>query len=91
MNSFEYASPGTVETAIRLLGPEAAVLAGGTDLLSLIKDGAVKPVCAGGRDDLAVISRGDKFDPAIAVEIIGHEPLAAEGGIHLDHAPGTDP
>lgn len=43
MNRFEYASPETVESAVRLLGPQAAVLAGGTDLISLIKDGVVAP------------------------------------------------
>ena len=41
MQAFEYASPATLKEAIALLGPkwgEAAVLAGGTDLLSLMKD-----------------------------------------------------
>ena len=41
MQAFEYASPATLQEAIALLGPkwgEAAVLAGGTDLLSLMKD-----------------------------------------------------
>jgi len=41
MQAFEYASPVTLQEAIALLGPkwgEAAVLAGGTDLLSLMKD-----------------------------------------------------
>ena len=43
MNRFEYASPSTVESAVQLLSGGAAVLAGGTDLLSLMKDGAAKP------------------------------------------------
>jgi len=43
MNKFEYASPNTVESAIQLLGPDAAVLAGGSDLLSLMKDGGAAP------------------------------------------------
>jgi len=41
MQAFEYASPATLQEAIALLGPkwgDAAVLAGGTDLLSLMKD-----------------------------------------------------
>jgi len=41
MQAFEYASPATVKEAIALLGPkwgEADVLAGGTDLVSLMKD-----------------------------------------------------
>ena len=46
MQPFEYASPTTVQAAVRLLADargEAAVLAGGTDLLSLMKDGVAKP------------------------------------------------
>ncbi len=41
MNNFEYASPATIQEATALLGAnwgEADVLAGGTDLLSLMKD-----------------------------------------------------
>lgn len=46
MNAFEYASPTTKEQAAKLLGNawgEAEVLAGGTDLLSLMKDHVVEP------------------------------------------------
>jgi len=46
MQSFEYASPLTKQDAVKLLaekGAEAAVLAGGTDLLSLMKDSVVAP------------------------------------------------
>ena len=44
MRAFEYASPRTAEDAVRMLAGEGAVaLAGGTDLLSLIKDGAAAP------------------------------------------------
>jgi xanthine dehydrogenase YagS FAD-binding subunit len=41
MKAFEYAAPGTKEQAVSLLGNqwgEAEILAGGTDLLSLMKD-----------------------------------------------------
>jgi xanthine dehydrogenase YagS FAD-binding subunit len=47
MQYFEYASPTTLQAAIHLLSEakgEAAVLAGGTDLLSLMKDGIAGPV-----------------------------------------------
>jgi xanthine dehydrogenase YagS FAD-binding subunit len=47
MQDFEYASPTTLQAAIHLLAEakgEAAVLAGGTDLLSLMKDGIASPV-----------------------------------------------
>ena len=44
MRAFEYTSPRTAEDAIRMLSAEGAVaLAGGTDLLSLMKDGAAAP------------------------------------------------
>lgn len=46
MNVFEYASPATKEQAVKLLGnswQDAEVLAGGTDLLSLMKDHIVEP------------------------------------------------
>lgn len=46
MQKFEYASPTTKEQAVALLGKswgEAEVLAGGTDLISLMKDFVVTP------------------------------------------------
>jgi xanthine dehydrogenase YagS FAD-binding subunit len=46
MRPFEYASPATTEQAVGLLGTswgQAEVLAGGTDLLSLMKDDVVHP------------------------------------------------
>jgi xanthine dehydrogenase YagS FAD-binding subunit len=46
MRAFEYASPATTEQAVALLGAtwgQAEVLAGGTDLLSLMKDDVVHP------------------------------------------------
>jgi len=44
MQPFEYASPRTREQAVRLLAaPGAAVLAGGSDLLALMKDGVEAP------------------------------------------------
>ena len=46
MNNFEYANPGTLQEALALLGTkwgQADVLAGGTDLLSLMKDHLHEP------------------------------------------------
>jgi len=46
MRPFEYASPTTKEQAVGLLAPtwgQAEILAGGTDLLSLMKDDVVHP------------------------------------------------
>src|SRR5512132_390227 len=46
MNAFEYAAPTTKEQAVSLLGSqwgETEILAGGTDLLSLMKDDLSTP------------------------------------------------
>ena len=46
MRAFEYASPATKEQAVSLLGnnwADADILAGGTDLLALMKDDVVTP------------------------------------------------
>jgi xanthine dehydrogenase YagS FAD-binding subunit len=43
MRPFEYASPRTKEQAVALLSANSAVLAGGTDLLALMKDEIVTP------------------------------------------------
>src|SRR5882672_10308952 len=46
MRAFEYASPASLDQAIRLLGnswDDAAPLAGGTDLICLLKDDIVAP------------------------------------------------
>ena len=43
MKAFKYANQATKEEAVKLLSAEAAVLAGGTDLLSLMKDYVVTP------------------------------------------------
>ena len=43
MRPFEYASPRTKEQAVALLSANAAVLAGGTDILALMKDDIVTP------------------------------------------------
>ncbi len=44
MRAFEYTSPKTVADAVAMLADDGAVaLAGGTDLLSLMKDGAASP------------------------------------------------
>jgi xanthine dehydrogenase YagS FAD-binding subunit len=46
MDAFEYARPKSTDEAIKLLagtGSQAQVLAGGTDLISLMKDGVAQP------------------------------------------------
>lgn len=43
MQAFEYASPKTTAEAIKLLGSDSEILAGGTDLVSLMKDYVAMP------------------------------------------------
>ena len=43
MRQFEYASPKSTQQAVGLLSSNAAILAGGTDLLALMKDDIVTP------------------------------------------------
>ncbi|MGA2904916.1 MAG: FAD binding domain-containing protein, partial [Candidatus Korobacteraceae bacterium] len=43
MRAFEYVSPASKEQVASLLGKNAAILAGGTDLLALMKDDVVAP------------------------------------------------
>lgn len=45
MQAFEYARPKSIQEAVKLLGTDgqASALAGGTDLLALIKDGVAAP------------------------------------------------
>ncbi|HUG55550.1 MAG TPA: FAD binding domain-containing protein, partial [Candidatus Limnocylindrales bacterium] len=43
MKPFAYARPGTLADALRLLRGGASAIAGGTDLLGLMKDGVAAP------------------------------------------------
>ena len=67
MRAFEYTSPRTADDAVRMLSAEGAVaLAGGTDLLSLMKDGAAAPsrlVNLKAIQDLTGRSRGRRRAP----------------------------
>jgi xanthine dehydrogenase YagS FAD-binding subunit len=89
MRAFEYASPLTKEDAVRLLGEksgEAAVLAGGTDLLSLMKDDVVAParvVNIKALEELKGIGPADGAGLRIGAlatldELLAHEGLASE-------------
>jgi xanthine dehydrogenase YagS FAD-binding subunit len=64
MQAFEYARPGTKEEAVRLLaeaGAEARVLAGGTDLLALMKERIATPRLLVSLRDVAEL-RGVGYD-----------------------------
>ncbi len=43
MNPFDFSSPATLSEALALLAPEARPIAGGTDLLGLMKNGVLEP------------------------------------------------
>ncbi|MFB3923381.1 MAG: xanthine dehydrogenase family protein subunit M [Terriglobia bacterium] len=84
MEAFEYASPTTKEGAVKLLGAkwgETEVLAGGTDLLSLMKDYVTSPkrlVSLQGVKEL----KGIEYKPATGLRIGSMATL----GELLDHA-----
>jgi len=90
---FEYAAPKTLEEALQLLaefGPETRVLAGGTDLLVRMKQGALKP--------RAVISLADiealkpvRFETGVGLTIGAMAPLAEVAGHSgiRDHYPAV--
>lgn len=85
MNRFEFASPSSVESAVQLLGSGAVPLAGGTDLLNLMKDGVVKPervVSLKGIPDLRGIEdRGDqglRIGALVTVDELMEHPLVRE-------------
>ena len=61
MRAFEHTSPSTKEDAVALLNGESAVLAGGTDLLSLMKDDVVAPRRIVNIKDIAEL-RGIHYD-----------------------------
>ncbi|HLG15770.1 MAG TPA: FAD binding domain-containing protein [Blastocatellia bacterium] len=71
MRAFEYANPGTKEQAVRLLGDswgDAEVLAGGTDLLALMKDDVVAPKRLVSLKDIAEL-RGIRTSPTLGLRI----------------------
>jgi len=71
MRAFEYASPTTREQAVKLLGDdwnEAQVLAGGTDLLALMKDEVVAPKRLVNIKDIADL-KGIAFSPKTGLKI----------------------
>ena len=84
MQPFEYASPKTLKDALALLGAgwgDAAVLAGGTDLLSLMKDNVMAPkrvVKVKEIPELKGIGKtggGVRIGAAVTVEELANNPL----------------
>ncbi len=71
MRAFEYASPKQKQQVVELLGKQwgdAEVLAGGTDLLALMKDDIVRPKRLINIKDLKEL-RGTSFDAKAGLRI----------------------
>jgi xanthine dehydrogenase YagS FAD-binding subunit len=84
MERFEYASPLSVKDAVALLGPtwnDAQILAGGTDLISMMKDFVVSPkrvVNIKGISELGGISKtatGVRIGAAVTLDDLSSHPL----------------
>lgn len=88
MNSFEYAAPTTLDEAVGLLAPEwgeTEVLAGGTDLVTSLKQRIVAPKRVVSLRNLGELrgidANGDRFRIGGAtplVDLLAHGDLAAE-------------
>jgi xanthine dehydrogenase YagS FAD-binding subunit len=68
MRAFEYVSPTSKEQVATLLGENAAILAGGTDLLALMKDDVVTPARLVNIKDIAIL-RGISYSQATGLRI----------------------
>jgi xanthine dehydrogenase YagS FAD-binding subunit len=88
MQAFEYASPGTVREAVGSLGKrwgDVAVLAGGTDLLSLMKDNIETPrrvVSLRGVKDLGGITKtaaGLRIGALVTLDELAKDPAVRAG------------
>jgi len=68
MRAFEYVSPTSKEQVAALLGQDAAILAGGTDLLALMKDDIVTPTRLVNIKEIGVL-RGITWNSATGLRI----------------------
>jgi xanthine dehydrogenase YagS FAD-binding subunit len=95
VNPFEYARPGSVPDALRLLvGPGVAAKAGGVDLLELMKEGVIAPgrlIQLGGVRELAFVREtGDwlELGPLTTVAELAQHPLVRKHAPLLAEAAG---
>ena len=68
MRAFEYVSPTSKEQVAALLGDNAAILAGGTDLLALMKDDVVTPARLVNIKEIEIL-RGIRYNQATGLRI----------------------
>lgn len=97
MNDFRYEHPATVKDAVDLGGqPEGLYIAGGTDLLGLIKDGVVSPERLvdlkkiGGMDGIEVLpGRGLRIGALVKLAELARHPEVRETWTVLAEAAGS--
>lgn len=91
MNAFEYANPATKEQAVKLLtgAPDgrAAILAGGSDLLALMKDGVEAPARLVNLKSIGEL-RGIRYSPETGFRIgalTTLDELSSDTAVRLDY------
>jgi xanthine dehydrogenase YagS FAD-binding subunit len=92
MRAFEYASPTTPAQALSLLTPDSAPLAGGSDLLALMKDGVETPARLVNLKDLREL-RGIRWDPKTGLRIgalVTLDEVAADPALKFDYSALAD-
>jgi xanthine dehydrogenase YagS FAD-binding subunit len=92
MRAFEYASPTTPAQALNLLTPGSAPLAGGSDLLALMKDGVETPARLVNLKDLREL-RGIRWDAKTGLRIgalVTLDEVAADPALKFDYSALAD-
>jgi xanthine dehydrogenase YagS FAD-binding subunit len=92
MRAFEYASPTTPAEALRLLTPGSAPLAGGSDLLALMKDEVETPRRLVNLKDLRDL-KGIRWDPKTGLRIgalVTIDEVASEPTLKFDYSALAD-
>lgn len=88
MRAFEYASPTTPAQALKLLTPDSAPLAGGSDLLALMKDEVETPKRLVNLKDLRDL-KGILWDPKVGLRIgalVTIDEVASEPTLKFDYS-----
>lgn len=95
MKAFTYKSPTTEEDAVRLLGKSAAPLAGGTSLLSLMKEDVLEPEVVvnlkgiGGLDRIEAAGEGLRIGANVTLAALLESAALAKGWPALAQALAT--
>jgi xanthine dehydrogenase YagS FAD-binding subunit len=88
MRAFEYASPTASAEALKLLTPGSAPLAGGSDLLGLMKDGVETPTRLVNLKDVRDL-RGIRWDPKTGLRIgalVTLDEVASDPALKFDYS-----